>query len=174
MLSNSPLSNQPRQTHTAIGTYSKKYLQKFAIVVVVNGKCFFWLFSDPPSITHIIHDRIVNETDVVQLNCTADGSPLPTIRWTRVLDNNSVSKVLQIAGKQEEGLYRCTAENGIGNAAKQDVNITVLCKSNSQSQLTFSYTFLVIQSILTAEGKLTLLRNLCTHLEQVLLIFYIR
>ena len=68
---------------------------------------------------------------VVQLNCTADGNPQPTIRWTRVLDNNSVSKVLQIAGKQEEGLYRCTAENGMRNAAKQDVNITVLCKSNS-------------------------------------------
>ena len=95
------------------------------------AKRFFSFGSDPPSITHIIHDRIVNETDVVQLNCTADDSPLPTIRWTRVLDNNSVSKVLQIAGKQEEGLYSCTAENGIGNAAKQDVNITVLCKSNS-------------------------------------------
>lgn len=85
----------------------------------------------PSSITHIIHDRIVNETDVVQLNCTADGNPPPKIRWTRVPDNNPVSKVLNITGKQDEGLYRCTAENGVGNVATKDVNITVLCKSNS-------------------------------------------
>ena len=97
----------------------------------LTGKCFFWLFSDPPSITHIIHDRIVNETDVVQLNCTADGNPPSTIRWTRVPGSNPVAKVLNITGKQDEGLYRCTAENGVGNAATLDVKITVLCKSNS-------------------------------------------
>ena len=97
----------------------------------LSVECFVWLFSDPPSITHIIHDRMVNETDVVQLNCTPDGNPQPTIRWTRVPDNNPVSKVLNITGKQDEGLYRCTAENGVGNAATKDVNITVLCKSNS-------------------------------------------
>ena len=97
----------------------------------LSVKCFVWLFLDPPSITNIIHDRIVNETDVLQLNCTADGNPPPTIRWTRVPDNNTVSKVLNITGKQDEGFYRCTAENGVGNAATKDVNITVLCKSNS-------------------------------------------
>ena len=90
-------------------------------------------FLDPPSITHIIHDRIVNETDVVLLNCTADGNPLPRINWTRLPDNITVSKVLNITGKQDEGLYRCTAKNGVGNAATKDVNITVLCKSNWQS-----------------------------------------
>ena len=88
------------------------------------------MFSDPPSITHI-YDRIVNETDVVLLNCTGDGNPLPQIKWTSVPDNNPVANVLQITGKQDEGLYRCTAENGVGNAATEDVNITVLCKSNS-------------------------------------------
>ena len=97
----------------------------------LSGKCFVWLFLDPPSITHIIHDRIVNETDVVRLNCTADGNPQPTIRWTHVPDNSPVFEVLQITGKQGEGLYRCTAENGVGNAATEDVNITVFCKSNS-------------------------------------------
>ena len=89
------------------------------------------MFSDPPSITHIIHDRTVDETDVVLLNCTGDGNPQPTIRWIRVPDKNLEFKELNITGKQEEGLYRCTAENGVGNAATKDVNITVLCKSNS-------------------------------------------
>ena len=117
-----------------IDTHGHKDLQstsKTLLLLSLTGKCCVWLFSDPPSITHIIHDRIVNETDVVQLNCTTDGNPLPTIRWTHVPDNNPLSKVLNITGKQDEGLYRCTAENGVGNAATQEVNITVLCKSNS-------------------------------------------
>ena len=97
----------------------------------LSGKCFVWLFLDPPSIIHIIHDRIVNETDVLLLNCTGDGNPLPKISWSRLPDNITVSKVLKITGKQDEGLYRCIAENGVGNAATKDVYITVLCKSNS-------------------------------------------
>ena len=116
-----------------ISTHGHKDLQstsKTSHLLSLSGKHFVWLFSDPPSITHIIHDRIVNETDVVQLNCTPDGNPQPTIRWTRLPENNPVAKVLNITGKQDEGLYRCTAENDIGNAAIQDVNITVLCKSN--------------------------------------------
>ena len=117
-----------------ISTRGHKDLQstsKTLPLLSLTGKWFFWLFSDPPSITHIIHDRIVNETDVVLLNCTADGNPLPRINWTRLPDNITVSKVLNITGKQDEGLYRCTAENGVGNAAALDVKITVLCKSNS-------------------------------------------
>ena len=117
-----------------IDTHGHEDLQstsKTLPLLSLSGKCFVWLFLDPPSITHIIHDMIVNETDVVQLNCTADGNPHPTIRWARVPENNLKFKVLQIIGKQDEGLYRCTAENGVGNVATQDVNITVLCKSNS-------------------------------------------
>ena len=117
-----------------IDTHGHKDFQstsKTLPLLSLSGKCFVWLFLDPPRITYIIHDRIVNETDVVQLNCTADGNPHPKPRWTRLPGNNSVSKTLQITGKEDEGLYRCTAENGIGNAATQDVNITVLCKSNS-------------------------------------------
>ena len=49
---------------------------------------------------------IVNETDVAQLICTADGNPRPETRWTRLPEKNTVSKVLQITGKEDEGLYR--------------------------------------------------------------------
>ena len=117
-----------------IGTHGHKDLQStsktFPLLSLI-GKCFVWLNSDPPSNINTIPDMRVNETDVVQLYCTADANPPPRTRWTRLPENNPVPKVLNITGKQDEGLYRCTAENDIGNAATKDVNITVLCKSNS-------------------------------------------
>ena len=121
--------NECASTRSVLASFSPRF--RLSNQFSLSGKCFVWLFLDPPSITHIIHDRIVNETDVVLLNCTGDGNPLPSIRWTRLPDNITVSKVLNIIDKQDEGLYRCTAENGVGNAATKDVNITVLCKSNS-------------------------------------------
>ena len=92
---------------------------------------FCLIVLDPPSITYISGNKIVNETDVVQLNCTADGNPPPNIVWTKVPDNRPVPSLFNITGKQKEGLYRCTAVNGIGDSSARDVNITVLCKSNS-------------------------------------------
>jgi len=67
----------------------------------------------------------VNENDEVTLNCSAKGMPAPSITWTRVSDNSPVSFPLKITGKQDEGGFRCTARNGIGNAASQVVYITV-------------------------------------------------
>ena len=76
-------------------------------------------------ITHISGNQTVNETDVVTLSCSAEGMPTPSITWTRVSDNSSVSFPLTITGKQDEGGYRCTADNGIGNPASQVVYIIV-------------------------------------------------
>ena len=36
---------------------------------------------------------------------------------------------LTITGKQDEGGYRCTGDNKVGNPAASDVFITVQCKS---------------------------------------------
>ena len=84
--------------------------------------------SDPAHITHISGNQTVNETDVVTLSCLAESMPEPSINWTRVSDNISVSFPLIITGKQYEGGYRCTAENGIGNPASQVVHIIVESK----------------------------------------------
>ena len=70
----------------------------------------------------------MNETNVVALICFAEGMPAPSISWTRVSDNSSVSFPLTITGKQDEGGYRCTADNGIGNPASQVVYIIVESK----------------------------------------------
>ena len=101
------------------------------IYYVLTDKCFVRLFPDPPKITHIMNDTIVNDTDKVTLDCQADGYPSPTIRWVFVSNNSFVPGTFHIIGKQEEGFYRCIADNGVGNPATRDVYITVLRKSNS-------------------------------------------
>ena len=37
-----------------------------------NSKCFVWLFPDPPKITHIMNDTIVNDSNTVTLDCQAN------------------------------------------------------------------------------------------------------
>ena len=85
-------------------------------------------FADPPEILVISPNQTVNESNTLTLNCTAGGKPLPVITWTKVSDNNTVSFPLTITGKEDEGSYRCTAENGVGSPASKDVFVTVASK----------------------------------------------
>ena len=73
----------------------------------------------------------MNQNDEVHLNCTADGHPAPTIVWTRLSNNSNVSMPLNIRGRKDQGGYRCTAYNGVGDPDTADVFITVQSKSNS-------------------------------------------
>ena len=93
------------------------------IFMIVN--IVFFPLKDMPEITSISVNQTVNKDENVTLNCTADGYPTPIITWTKVSDNSSVSPSLKITGKQNEGLYRCTADNGIGSPATGEVFITV-------------------------------------------------
>ena len=60
------------------------------------------------------------------LNCTADGNPPPNITWTRLASNSHVTFPLAVR-RQDEGGYRCTADNGFGIKIR-DVFITVQCE----------------------------------------------
>jgi len=84
-----------------------------------------------PEIISISDNQTLNKGDSVSLNCTADGYPTPNITWTKVSDNSSVSFPLTITGKQNEGLYRCTADNGIGSPVTEEVAIIVHCECES-------------------------------------------
>ena len=79
--------------------------------------------KDTPEITSISDNQTLNKVDSVSLNCTADGYPAPSITWTKVSDNSPVYFPLTITSKENEGLYRCTADNGIGSPAAKEVNI---------------------------------------------------
>ena len=85
-------------------------------------------FKDTSRITNISGEQIVNEGDEVSLLCLAEGNPAPTITWKKVADNTRVKFPLTIRGSQDEGMYRCTAENGVGSPVTKFVNLTVRCK----------------------------------------------
>ena len=78
-----------------------------------------------PEIISISDNQTVNKDDSVSLNCTANGYPTPTITWRKVSDNSPVSFPLTITGKQNEGLYKCIADNGVGSPLTEEVFITV-------------------------------------------------
>ena len=78
-----------------------------------------------PEIISVSDNQTVNKDDSVSLNCTANGYPTPTITWTKVSDNSPVSFPLTITGKQNEGLYKCIADNGVGSPLTEEVFITV-------------------------------------------------
>ena len=81
--------------------------------------------TDSPEITDISSNQTKNEGDVLTLNCTAYGDPTPNITWTRVSNNSVVTFPLNISGKEDEGAYKCTADNGAGNAANRSVYVFV-------------------------------------------------
>ena len=110
----------------------------------------------------------VNDSDTVTLDCQADGNPRPTIRW--IFNNSSyVPGLLQITGKQNEGFYRCIAENSVGrDESTRDVYLTVFCKSKvnlaakTGSLNTWSIFYLSCPFQLQNKVK-----RLCSHLEKV-------
>ena len=95
------------------------------------------MLPDPPDIVNISRNQTANESDTVDPTCTVDANPKASITWTRVSDNSSVPFPMNITGKQDEGGYRCTADNGVGNPDRKTVYITVESKSKIVSYLVF-------------------------------------
>ena len=105
---------------------SCKYLNSPSIFLAI----FLFDSSAQPKINHTSDDQTVNQNDEVYLNCTADGLPEPERFWTRLSNNSNVSMPLIIRGRKDQGGYRCTAYNGVGDPDTADVFITVQSKSN--------------------------------------------
>ena len=87
---------------------------------------------DPPV------DLTVNQSSPATFNCTAQGNPVPTISWTGPSanlttedtpgTNFTVSSVLTIDSAVRalhEGVYSCSASNGVGPSPSSSATLTV-------------------------------------------------
>ena len=65
--------------------------------------------------------------DNVTFHCTASGKPEPTITWTRDGQDISSGEYLNITAQTtlNGSVYKCTADNGIGQPASATATLTV-------------------------------------------------
>ena len=84
---------------------------------------------------------------MLNLTCTAEGDPMPTIRWTKdasyiipnvQLENNNRNLVIRNVVIHNQGVYRCIAQNSAGDAFSSAM-IVVQGKFNSMIPWDFEY-----------------------------------
>ena len=85
------------------------------------------LLSGPPSITEI-SGKTVTEGGNLTLKCLAVGKPAPSITWTRLSDNHTVTMPLIYISRYDAKDYRCTADNGVGTPAYKEISVNVQCE----------------------------------------------
>ena len=80
---------------------------------------------------------MVKKGKQIELSCKAGGNPPPEVHWTKeggglVSQGKTVMEgsglLLASVTREDEGLYLCTASNGVGAPASASVKLTVLCK----------------------------------------------
>ena len=88
----------------------------------------FFLYQVPPKITSEIKNVTANELDSITFRCAASGNPEPTITWTRDGQNVAKGEYLNITAQTtlNGSVYKCTAENGIGQPASATATLTVM------------------------------------------------
>lgn len=102
--------------------------------------CFLSLFpllTDPPSISDLPPNTVIQEGKNVTLYCNVTGNPSPKITWTKdgsvkVLSGAERFIILNVT-RQQAGDYVCTARNGMGTSANTTLMLTVHCRLHSGS-----------------------------------------
>lgn len=89
--------------------------------------------SDPPRITTKPADMVSpKEFEQVTVRCEASGYPQPKITWVKLQTNQKVGSgnthMFHSIRRQDSGMYKCVANNGVGSPAEAFVRIKVQCK----------------------------------------------
>ncbi|KAI1290169.1 Hemicentin-1 [Halotydeus destructor] len=82
-----------------------------------------WRHEPKDLIAHVGHD--------ISLECSADGLPVPTIRWFRIMESNKIEIFkgnqmrLSPVTQEDVGTYECVADNGIDEPLRKTIKVTV-------------------------------------------------
>ncbi|XP_055939181.1 cell adhesion molecule DSCAML1-like isoform X4 [Argiope bruennichi] len=106
----------------------------------------------PPSWTLIPSDIEVSNGDTLMLNCKASGTPKPTITWSKSQSDNMdffpISSLSQASlflngslqlndiKKENEGMYKCNASNGIGLSLIKTIMVRVIVPARFEEKFT--------------------------------------
>ena len=84
----------------------------------------------PPLIVHMTASHFLVKGEKTELRCSASGLPTPNVTWTRsgverMEGNGSAVLSLNNVTEDDQGIYRCTANNSLGQK-NATMNLTVV------------------------------------------------
>lgn len=127
----------------AIQSVPKKYGIGYpALAVVVWGlfatdpmvMLIFLSSTEPVSITEGLTNQLVSPGSSTHFTCAVTGNPSPNITWLFNADPVTPSRHFQISGSslviadvtpQDEGVFQCLLDNGIGSAQSYGILTTL-------------------------------------------------
>lgn len=79
---------------------------------------------------------MVKKGTTVSLSCDSVGNPQPVLSWSKSHDQMPRSEVsnggstltLHEVTRHHAGIYKCSATNGVGKDAVEEIHLQVLCK----------------------------------------------
>ena len=79
---------------------------------------------------------VVKKGTSVSLTCQGEGNPQPRLSWSKTHDqmpkheisNGGATLTLTDVTRHHAGRYQCHASNGVGQDAKREIVLEVLCK----------------------------------------------
>lgn len=100
---------------------------------------------------------LASKGESVKLECLGEGNPMPTIQWTkpgRLLPNGAETfegPILNFnaVGRQEVGVYQCTADNGISAPATATIDLRVQYPPEIEIERSWIHTGLHQEALLT-------------------------
>jgi len=100
---------------------------------------------------------LASKGESVKLECLGEGNPMPTIQWSkpgRLLSNGAETlegPVLNFnaVGRQEVGVYQCTADNGVSAPAAATIELRVQYPPEIEIERSWIHTGLHQESLLT-------------------------
>ena len=89
----------------------------------------------PPSVIRFPRNGLLfaNEGSNTSVRCSATGNPIPSVKWAKygalhkVLSQGEMFKI-NFVSRDDDGVYVCTADNGMGGSVRRRIKLEVTCK----------------------------------------------